>query len=321
VIPSSSSQMTMMVLQQLAVAATVLASGPPGVTHPDPANLHELECAVSELALSFGAARFPADAAGVAAALHTAFHLEACSAASTAAAAVPRPKNSGPQLGGYHHGAAVGDTSGATLYVSPAGSDASGDGSEAKPFATLQKAQAAVRRTPVASRPATTVYLRAGTYYLGETLAFGPEDSGASAAAPVVWSAYPGENVTVSGGVPLATAAKPLSWSSGGAPLTATLPAGAPLNFTTLFVDNERAIWARYPNGNNKDITGMCFSKAQRPGEVAHAGDQGCPGYARATSTTVSRRSPKSRNFSAAQTIGRYGDYGTENPSFCAVLY
>jgi hypothetical protein len=38
------------------------------------------------------------------------------------------------------------------------------------------------------------VYLRAGTHYLGETLAFAPEDSGASAAAPVIWSAYPGEN-------------------------------------------------------------------------------------------------------------------------------
>lgn len=207
--------------------------------------------------------------------------MDACAAAGSTtggaavvAAVAPRY---GPQLGGYHGGAAAPEAGATALYVAPGGSDASGDGSEAKPFATLQKAQAAVRKTPVASRPATAVYLRAGTHYVGETLTFTPAVSGASAAAPVVWSAYPGENVTVSGGVPLSTSAKPLSWSSAGAPLTATLPAGAPLNFSTLFVDNERAIWARYPNGNNKDITGMCFSKAQRPGEVAHAGVNGCP--------------------------------------------
>ena len=32
--------------------------------------------------------------------------------------------------------------------------------------------------------------------------------------------------------------------------------------------DSLRAM--RYPNGNNKDLSGMCFSKTQRPIEVAH---------------------------------------------------
>ena len=273
-----------------------------GQSHPDPANLHELECAVSQLARSFGAAKFPADSPGVASALHTAFHLDACAGQAASVGSAP---SAGPQLGGYHSGEL--EVSGAnTLFVSPGGSDASGDGSSSMPFATLQKAQAAVRKTPVSSRPPTIVYLRAGTHYLGDTLTLTPEDSGASAAAPVVWSAYPGENVTVSGGVPLSTPAKPLKWSSGaGAALTATLPNGVPVNFSTLFVDNERAIWARYPNGNNKDISGMCFSKTQRPIETAHP----CNGYAQAVRTTVPRPSPKDHKFYAAQAIGRYGDY------------
>ena len=84
--------------------------------------------------------RFPADAVGVATALHTAFHMDACVGSTVVAA--PRPA-AGPQLGGYH-GAAL-EVGASTLFVSPGGSDASGDGSEAKPFATLQKAQAAVR--------------------------------------------------------------------------------------------------------------------------------------------------------------------------------
>ena len=287
------------------VAMALLALARPLSAHPDPANLAELDCAVSAMAIEFASAKFPADSAGVAAALHTALHVGECAGDGgrqpAAAAADP-----GPQLGGYRTAAATPPGGGAAvqLYVSPSGSDASGDGSEAKPFATIQKAQAEVRKTPVASRPATTIYLRAGTHYLRETLTLTPEDSGASAAAPVIYTAYHGENVTISGGVPLATAASPLKWS-GGAPLTAVLPPGAPLNFSTLFVDNVRAIWARFPNGNNKDQSGMCYSKPQRPIEIAHP----CNGYARAVATTVPRPSPKDHKFFAAQAIGRYGDY------------
>lgn len=59
------------------------------------------------------------------------------------------------------------------LYVSPTGTDA-GPGTLAQPFATLARAQRAARQ--VAAREPVTVYLRAGTYSLPETLVFTPED-------------------------------------------------------------------------------------------------------------------------------------------------
>lgn len=93
------------------------------------------------------------------------------------------------------------------FYVAPAGNDrwsgmldtpnsAGTDG----PFATITRAQDAVRilrgtqvETPIC------VYLRAGVYYLDDTLTFTPEDSGAPA-APVCYAAYPGEAPSISGG-------------------------------------------------------------------------------------------------------------------------
>ena len=42
---------------QVAIIAALAAST---LAHPDPANLQELECAVSALATTFGAAKFPA---------------------------------------------------------------------------------------------------------------------------------------------------------------------------------------------------------------------------------------------------------------------
>ncbi len=44
-----------------------------------------------------------------------------------------------------------------------------------------------------------TVMVRGGTYYLGETLVFGPQDSG-TADCPIAYVAYPGEQPVISGG-------------------------------------------------------------------------------------------------------------------------
>jgi|EP01043_Picozoa_sp_COSAG02_P014014 hypothetical protein len=275
--------------------------------HTDPPNLAELDCAVSELAVEFSSARFTNDPTGLAHELHKAFHLDEC---ENVTAPPPGPRT--PQQGGYSAGIShIATTGDVTLFVAGNGSDSAGDGSMDKPFATIHKAQAVVRKTPVAKRPKTTIFLRAGTHYLGSTLTLTPEDSGASADAPVTYSAYSNEAVTVSGGVPLGTPDAPLTWSPlattvpGTSAFKATLPASAPTNFSTLFVDGERALWARFPNGNNKDITGMCYSKTQRPIEVAHP----CNGYAKATGTVKPRPSPKPRNASRSQAIGRYGAY------------
>src|SRR5437667_8138259 len=73
-------------------------------------------------------------------------------------------------------------------YVAPNGSDGN-PGSLEKPFATLQRAQQAVRQQPAPLLTKTGGWLRGGTYYLAEKLVFSSEDSG-SQAAPVVYQAY-----------------------------------------------------------------------------------------------------------------------------------
>ena len=60
---------------------------------------------------------------------------------------------------------------GSDIFVSPSGSDASGDGSQAKPFATLPKAQLAARKALADTvGDDVTVHLGAGKYYQSEPL-------------------------------------------------------------------------------------------------------------------------------------------------------
>jgi len=87
----------------------------------------------------------------------------------------------------------VGQAWGKPYYVAPTGDDAN-PGSLEKPFATLQRAQQAVRQTP------GPVYLRGGTYYLPESLVFTPQDSGTKD-VPVVYQAWQNECPVISGGV------------------------------------------------------------------------------------------------------------------------
>jgi len=84
---------------------------------------------------------------------------------------------------------------GQPYYVAPAGNDAN-PGTIGKPFASLQRAQAALRQKR------GTVYLREGTYYLPEPLIFTARDSGVKD-APVVFRPYQNEHAVLSGGVKL----------------------------------------------------------------------------------------------------------------------
>ncbi len=122
-------------------------------------------------------------------------------------------------------------------YVAPTGSDAN-SGTLAQPFATLARAQQAVRQKP------GTVYLRGGTHYLAETLTFTAADSG-TAAAPVVYQAYANEHPVISGGVRL----DGLKWEPFRDGIFKTKD---PTDLVTeeIFVNGERQILARYPNFN-----------------------------------------------------------------------
>ena len=126
-----------------------------------------------------------------------------------------------------------------SFYVSPSGAD-DGPGSLSSPFATLARAQKAVKEAPRGTAPVNVV-VREGTYYLENPLVFTPEDSG-SKNGPATYSAFPNETVTLSAGRNLGC-----KWSpyKDGIMMT-QLPSRA--DFTQLFVNGKRKIRARYPN-------------------------------------------------------------------------
>jgi hypothetical protein len=124
---------------------------------------------------------------------------------------------------------------GQPYYVAANGKDAD-PGTLQKPFATLRRAQEAVRQKP------GTVFLRGGTYYLPETLVFRAEDSGTKD-APAVFAAYENERPVLSGGVKLDN----LDWQPWrGGIFQAKVPED--LRTEEIFVNGERQILARYPN-------------------------------------------------------------------------
>ena len=81
----------------------------------------------------------------------------------------------------------------AWIYAAITGSDSTGDGSRAKPFATVAKALAATR----ASGPGGTIVLGGGVYYLAEPLILTPRDSG------LTIQSDKGSEAWLSGGLPL----------------------------------------------------------------------------------------------------------------------
>jgi hypothetical protein len=124
---------------------------------------------------------------------------------------------------------------GQPYYVAPSGNDAN-PGTLAQPFATLRRAQQAVRQKP------GPVFLRGGTYYLSEALVFTAQDSGTKD-APVVFQAYDKEQPVISGGLKLET----LDWRPYRDGIFQTrVP--EPLVTEEIFVNGERQILARYPN-------------------------------------------------------------------------
>ncbi len=90
----------------------------------------------------------------------------------------------------------------AAFYVDPASGSDGNDGSEAKPFQTIQRARDAVREINGDMTGDITVYLRGGLYPLTEPVQFNEADSGSNG-FHVVYRAYPGEEPVISGGVPV----------------------------------------------------------------------------------------------------------------------
>lgn len=147
-----------------------------------------------------------------------------------------------------------------TFYVSPTGNDAwSGtladvvsDATDG-PFATIARARDAIRTLKAqCSEPAgITVQVRGGWYFLEEPLVFTPEDSG-SAAAPICYRAYPGEQPIISGGRVITGWRE--STVNGVACWIADLPEVWP--FTQLFVNGHRCQRSRLPKDGYYRFTG-----------------------------------------------------------------
>ena len=93
-------------------------------------------------------------------------------------------------------------------FVSPDGGSEFNPGTKEAPFATLEDAQKAIRAIAESEWIGVEVYLRGkpyvtdGIYYRENSFVLELEDSG-TAEAPVVYKAYPGEEVRIAGGVKL----------------------------------------------------------------------------------------------------------------------
>ena len=83
-------------------------------------------------------------------------------------------------------------------YVSTRGHD-SNPGTREKPFATLEAARDAVRKSKTRGE-GVDIYLRGGFYRRSFTFELNEKDSGTKE-HPIVYKAYPGENVRITGGV------------------------------------------------------------------------------------------------------------------------
>ena len=138
----------------------------------------------------------------------------------------------------------------AEFHVAPNGADAN-PGTRARPFATLHRAQEAVRAERAAHPDqGVTVTFRGGSYRLNRTLEFTPADSGASADQPVRYRAEPGAEVVISGGRFItgwqSDAQRPGVWKTR---VAESQPGDdTAWRFQQLWVNGQRAIRARTPN-------------------------------------------------------------------------
>ena len=125
----------------------------------------------------------------------------------------------------------------ADFFVAPNGND-SGPGTFSQPFATVARAQTAVREILPGRTNSVVVMLRAGTYFLTQPLSFTAADSG-TPAVEIAWQSYPGEAPVVSGGMQIT------GWTQGGGnQWTVTLPPGTQY-FEQLFYNGQRRLRPR----------------------------------------------------------------------------
>ena len=90
-----------------------------------------------------------------------------------------------------------------TIYVSPVGNDKY-EGTKEKPVATLERAKQIIKklRQQHVEKDTITVFLREGVYRVKRGITFDADDAG-SEKSPVIYRSYKGENVIISGAIPI----------------------------------------------------------------------------------------------------------------------
>ena len=172
-------------------------------------------------------------------------------------------------------------TSQAAIYVATNGNDQTGDGSQANPFATLARAQTAVRAINGNMSGDIYVYVAAGTYYLNNGITFTEQDSGSNGYNVIYKNLNGVDSAVFVGGVQVTSSWSLVTQNQGGStwvdndlPLSSVgsvykTNIGAGLNknvpgvlsantnngvdvnhvgINTLYVNDERAVLARYAN-------------------------------------------------------------------------
>ena len=125
------------------------------------------------------------------------------------------------------------------FYIATNGNDAN-PGTQSQPFATLEHARDFVCLHKLGATGPIQVCLRGGTYELQRTFTLGPGDSG-TAAAPITYRSYPGEQAILSGGVQIHP-----NWSPYSGQIQVAVVGQW---FNELFINGQRATRARSPNG------------------------------------------------------------------------
>lgn len=149
------------------------------------------------------------------------------------------------------------------IWVATNGNDAS-DGSQVAPLATpdaaLRKVRELRRLNDASIASGANIILKGGTYTLYQPLFIRPEDAG-TASSPTTFQAAPGEHPVLSGGIQISSWEK-VSGAITGLPKVAQsnvwvadVPQvnGNIINFRQLWVNDLKAVRARYPNGEKMD--------------------------------------------------------------------
>ena len=166
-----------------------------------------------------------------------------------------------------------------TYYVSPSGNDAwsgalpapnaaNSDG----PFATFERARAAVQALDKNGLTEISVQFRGGTYYLARTVVLTAADSG-SANLKIIYQNYPGETPVFSGGV------RVTNWTNTSGDIwQTTLPASTQY-FENLFYDGARRLRPRLGGYLGAYYRYAASVYLNAPAPPAKAPDPNCPVY------------------------------------------